>query len=298
MIYKKSIGEKIFDVFTYIFLLMLTLLTLYPCLYVLFASVSDPVLLYKGSKILLFPRGFGIGTYKIVFENPMIWISYRNTLIYTFLSTVVSMLLTIMGSYVLSRRYLPGRNIMMIIITFTMFFSGGLIPIYLVVRSLNLLDTIWAMVFPGAINTFNLIIMMSYFRSIPDSMEESARIDGANDFIILFKIMVPLALPVIAVVGLYYIVGNWNSFMPPLMYLNKRELFPLQLILREILIGNDSTANTGIMQTMGVNNSDYQAYAENVRYGTIVVATVPILMVYPFLQKYFVKGIMLGAIKE
>lgn len=298
MIYKKPMGEKVFDVFNYLLLALFSFLTLYPCLYVLFASVSDPVLIYRGSKILLFPRGFGLGTYKVVFDNPMIWISYRNTIIYTGLGVLVSMLLTLMGAHVLSRRYLPGRNAIMFIIAFTMLFSGGMIPGYLLVRSLNMLDTLWSMVFPGAINTFNLIIMMSYFRSIPDSMEESAKIDGANDFLILFKIMVPLALPVIAVVSLYYIVGNWNSFIPPLIYLNKRELFPLQLILREILIGNDMTASTGVLQNAGAGGNDYQAYAENVRYATIVVATIPVLMVYPFLQKYFVKGIMLGAIKE
>jgi putative aldouronate transport system permease protein len=199
-----------------------------------------------------------------------------------------------MGAYVLSRKRMPGRNAMAILITITMFLNGGMIPTYLLVRSLGFIDKIWAMLLPGAIQTYNLIILMSYFRSIHESMEESAKMDGANDFTILWRIFVPLAKPSIAVITLYYVVSKWNSFVYPLLFLTKRELLPLQIVLRQILIASEISSEA--IQTAG--GEGYQAYAEAIRYGTIIVAILPILMIYPFIQKYFVKGTMIGAIKE
>ena len=297
MLAKKSLGEAVFDTLNYALLAVLLVVTLYPCLYIAIASISDPVLLHAGSKILLWPRGFSINTYKIVFSNLIIWISYKNTIIYMILGTVINLTVTTSGAYVLSRAYLPGRIPVLLGIVFTMYFSGGMIPTYLLVKNLGMLDTLWAMVLPSAVNSFNLIIMITYFKTIPDSMEESAKMDGANELRILLFIMIPLAIPVIAVIALYYMVAHWNSFIPPLLYLNTREKFPLQIILREILIQNDAAASNGVLQAGG-SVADYEAYAENVKYATIIVATVPILLVYPFLQRFFVKGIMIGAIKE
>lgn len=290
---KLSIPEIIFDIFNYFLLSLLIIITLYPCLYVLFASISDPVEIYRGSKILLYPRGFNLGSYRKVFENPMIWIGYGNTLIYVIAGTTFSMLLTILGAFGLSRSYLPGRYGITLFIIFTMYFSGGLIPTYLVVRNLGMLDSMLSMILPSAINTFNLIIMITYFKSIPSTLEEAAKIDGANEYKILFKVILPLAAPVIAVIVLYYAVAKWNTYFQALIYLNKRTKFPLQIILREILIQNDGSMTQG----MGVVQ-DIEAFSENIKYATIVVSTIPILMVYPFLQKYFVKGVMIGAIKE
>lgn len=294
MLYEKTTGEKIFDIVNYFILAFIGFVCLYPFIYVLCASFSDPILLYKGSPLLLFPRGFGTKSYSFVLKNDMLWTGYKNTIIYVGLGTILSLVLTIMGAYVLSRKRLPGRNAMAILITITMFVNGGMIPTYLVVRSMGFIDTIWAMLFPGAIQTYELIIMMSYFRSIHESMEESAKMDGANDFIILWRIFVPLAKPVIAVVGLYYIVLKWNSFFYPLLFLTKRELLPLQIVLREILIASEISSDA--IRTSG--GEGYQAYAETIRYGTIIVAILPIVMIYPFIQKYFVKGTMIGAIKE
>lgn len=292
MVGKRSASELLFDILNYVTLTLLIIVTIYPCLYVVFASFSDPVLIYKGSKLLFWPRGFTTGTYELVFKYPALWTSYLNTIFYVVAGTAISMLLTIMGAYGLSRRYLPGRMIFTFIIVFTMYFAGGMIPSFLLVKDLKLLDTVWAMLLPGAVNTFNLIIMLTYFKGIPETLEEAAKIDGANEYLILFRIFIPLALPVIAVIALYYAVAKWNTYFQALIYINDRKLYPLQIVLREIIIQNDPA----MLQGMGVYD-DMDAHAENVKYATIVVATVPILSFYPFLQKYFVKGVMVGAIK-
>lgn len=293
MVEDKTIGARVFTVANYAILTLLTLLTLYPCLYVLFASFSDPVKLYKASKLLLYPQGFSFSGYEIVLRNPWIWRSYLNTFFYVVAGGLVSVFLTLLGGYTLSRKYLPGRFAVLLFITVTMFFSGGLIPTYLVVQGLGLTNTILAMLLPGAISTYNLIVMKTFLQHIPDEMEESARIDGAHDFTILIRIIIPLAAPVIAVISLFYMVSIWNSYIPPTIYLRNRNLFPLQVVLREILLAGDSNLNFG--DTGG--NEDLQAFIEAVKYSTIVVTTVPILCVYPFLQRFFVKGVMLGAIK-
>lgn len=296
MVEYKTPADQIFNFVNVLLLTFLTLITLYPCAYVLFASVSDPVQLYNGSKLLLYPRGFSLTSYKVVLENQMIWRSYLNTIIYAITGTALSVFLTIIGGYVLSRTYLPGRRAVMLMLTITMFFGGGLIPTYLVVRSLGMLDSIWALILPSAVGTYNLILVKTYFLSMPAGLEEAARIDGANDWTILWRIMAPLAMPVIAVITLYCIVGSWNSYIPPTIYLRTRSLFPLQVILREILLSGDTSS---MNMSTGVSGgfSDFEAYSEAVKFATIVVSTVPILCLYPVLQKYFVKGVMLGAIK-
>ncbi len=289
--YKKGIGEKIFDAANYILMALIVIITLYPCYYVLVASISDPVEIYSSNGLVFYPKGVGLHSYLEVLKSGQIWSGYANTIFYVAAGGFLSLALTITAAFALTRKGLPGKNTIMLLILFTMYFSGGLIPLYMVVKSLGLLDTRFAMILPGAVSTYNLIIAISYFKSMPYELEEAAKIDGANDYLILFKIMVPLAKPIIAVIALYYMVAIWNNYFSALIYLSDRDLFPLQLVLREILIQND-TASIAASQSDAM-----QAYAENVKYATIVVSTVPILCVYPFLQKYFVKGVMIGAVK-
>lgn len=292
MAIRRSNGEKLFDTFNALFMILLMITTLYPFLYVTFASLSQPSLMIKHQGVLLAPLGFSLGSYKLVFENPMILTGYGNTLIYMLTGTILNLFMTSLGAYVLSRKGVYWRNLIMFITVFTMFFSGGLIPFYLIVRGLGLTDKIWALILPTAISTYNLIVMRTSFAGIPDSMEESARIDGANDFTILFRVILPLSMPVVAVMILFYGVGHWNAWFNAMIFLKTREMYPLQLILREILIAS-STDN----MTTSVASADIEPVAETIKYATIMVATLPILFVYPFLQKYFVQGIMVGALK-
>ena len=292
MVESKTIWDRLFTVANYVLLSLILLLTLYPCWYVVVASVSDPVKLYAGSKFMIWPRGFSVQAYEIIMKHAMLWKSYGNTLIYVSASTVLGLTMTTLGAFVLSRKYLPGKNAMMMMVTITMFFGGGLIPSYLVNVELGLVNNRWAMIIPGAISTYNMIMMLTYFRGIPDSLEESARIDGANELVILTRIVIPLSLPVIAVISLYIIVAHWNSYMHATIYLRERDLFPLQVILREILISGSSN-----LDQMTSGYDDFAAYSEAVKYATIIVSTLPVLAIYPFLQRFFVKGVMLGAIK-
>lgn len=292
MVYKKTLGDRIFNAANFIFMILIMLIMVYPCWYVLMASFSDPVAIYGNGGILLWPKHFGIYTYQEVLKNSQVWLGYRNTVLYVACGGLLSLFLTISAAFCLTRRGLPGRNGILFLILFTMYFSGGLIPSYLVVRSLKLLDTPFAVLLPGAVSTYNLIITITYFRGLPYELEEAAKIDGTGDYTVLFRIMVPLATPIIAVIALYYMVGIWNNYFTPMLYLNKRSLFPLQLFLREILIQNNTASITASQ------SDSAQAYAENVKYAIIVVSTVPVMCIYPFLQRYFVKGIMIGAIKE
>ena len=292
MFYKKSKGELIFDICNHILMILLVVITLYPCYYVLVASVSDPVKAFSSNGLLLYPKGFSLSSYLEVIKSEQIWLGYRNTLLYVVCGGFLSVFLTVTAAFALTRKGLPGKNLLTFLILFTMYFHGGMIPTYLVVKSVGLLNSPLVMILINAVATYNLIITISYFRGLPESLEEAAKIDGAGDYTILFKIMIPLAKPIIAVITLYYAVAIWNDFMTSLIYLNDRKLLPLQMVLREILIQNNtnSVAATGTAE-------DAQAYAENLKYAIIVVSTVPILCVYPFIQKYFVKGVMIGAVK-
>ena len=290
---KESPSRKAFNVFNIIFMLCMIVITLYPLLYVVFASLSDSNELMKHSGLLLKPVGFSWAAYKAVFQNPNILQGYKNTIIVLISSVAVSMFLTCLAAYVLSRKNVLFNGVITFIIMFTMFFGGGMIPTYLLVNNLGLTNTYWALILPTAISTYNMIIMRTGFAAIPESLEESAKIDGANHFTILFKIVIPLAKPTMAVIVLYYAVACWNSWFNAMIYLQKRrDLQPLQLILRGILIEND----TSNMQDGNVGQ-DTESIAESIKYAVIVVATLPILAIYPFLQKYFIKGIMIGAVK-
>ncbi|MEE1223656.1 MAG: carbohydrate ABC transporter permease [Clostridia bacterium] len=289
---KSSIGSKIFDVFNVIIMIALVLCTFYPMLHILFASFSNGNLLLSHTGLLLKPVDFTISGYQMVFKDPMIVKGYANTTFVVVAGSIVSVLLTATGAYFLSRKNIMLQKPIMIYIIFTMFFSGGMIPFYFTVKDLGLYNSLWSLILPSAVNTYNLIIMRTGFSSIPDSLEESAKLDGAGHFTVLFRIVVPLAMPTIAVIILYYAVGYWNAWFNAMMFIQDRVKYPLQLVLRGILLSNDTTA-----MTSGVITVDQEAIGESIKYGVIVVATVPILVVYPFLQKYFVKGVMVGAVK-
>ena len=288
-------GEKSFAVFNYIFMTLLCVICIYPLWYVLVASLSDPVLLYMQRGILVWPLGeWSIRGYQLVMENPNIPLGFRNTLIYLGVGTFINMLITTMAAYGLSRKDCYWNGKIMKLIAFTMYFAGGLIPFYLMVKNMNLLDTYSGIILPVIVNTWNLIVMRTAFAGIPDSLEESARLDGANDWTILWRIFFPLAQATIAVIALFYAVGWWNNWFNPSIFLSSKSKYPLQLVLREILLKNDTSAMT---QVGSIGQSQQEQYRMLVKYCTIIVATVPILIVYPFLQRYFVKGVMVGAVK-
>lgn len=289
---KESVSYKIFRIFNTLFMLGVIIVTLYPFLYVIFASFSVPDLFVASKGLVLAPKGLSLMSYKMVFKDPMIIRGLFNTVVMVLVGLVVSMLLTVIGGYFLSRKDAKLSRPMMLMIIFTMYFSGGLIPFYFVVKSLGLVDSMWSMILPTAINTYNLIIMRSAFATVPPDLEDAAKIDGCGHIRKLFQILVPLIMPTIMVVMLYYAVGMWNSWFNASIFLNERTKYPLQLILREILISNDTDK-----MTAGVNATDSASVAETLKYAVMVVSTVPIIMVYPFVQKFFVKGVMIGAVK-
>jgi putative aldouronate transport system permease protein len=293
MQYKRTAGEWVFEVINHLIMIALVIITLYPCYYVLVASVSDPTRIYEGGSLLLYPKGFSIEAYKNVLAYKPLWTGYLNTIFYVGVGGFLSVVTTVMTAFGLTRRELPFKNTIVMAIIFTMYFTGGLIPTFLVIKGLGMLNTRWVLLLPNLITTYNLIITMSYFRGLPYELEEAAKIDGANDYRILLQIMIPLAKPIIAVIALYYMVAIWNSYFNAMIYLTDRNLYPLQLVLREILIQGDTASVGGAASQAG----DVQSYAENLKFAVIVVSTIPILCVYPFIQRYFVKGVTIGAVK-
>lgn len=290
---KESIGRKVFNIMNVLTMCILILITLYPLLYVVFASLSESSKLIAHEGLLFRPAGLSLAAYQGVFKNPNILIGYKNTIVVLIAGTTINLVLTIIAAYVLSRKNVLFNGFITMLIVFTMFFGGGMIPTYLVVKALGITDTYWSMLLPGAISTYNMIILRTGFAAIPEALEESAKIDGARHLTIMTRIIVPLAKPTIAVIALYYGVAHWNSWFNAMIYLPKRrDLRPLQLILRGILIENDTKSMSG-----NIGGGDFESIAETIKYAVIVVATVPILAIYPFLQKYFVKGIMIGAVK-
>lgn len=295
---RQSFGGRAFDTFNVVFMFVLILVTLYPFWYVLVASFSDSLYVLKTGAFLIWPVGAGgkpgimLDAYRMVLSNPNIGLGFRNTFLYVGLGSLINMTMTVLAAYPLSRKGVYGISALMKIILFTMFFSGGLIPSYLLVRDLKMLDSVWAIVLPGAISTYNLIIMRTSFAALPDSLLEAAHIDGANDLKILIRVVIPLSMPVLSVILLYYAVGHWNSWFSAIIYLRTRTKYPLQIFLREILISNDTQS------MIGSYSMDKEYITETLKYATTIIVTVPVLVVYPFLQRFFVKGVMIGSIKE
>lgn len=294
---RETKSDKIFNFLNYFLLSLIFIIVLYPLIFVVSASLSDPNFVNQG-KVWLLPKGFNFDGYRRVFQDKNIWTGYRNTIFYTVVGTIINLAVTLPAAYALSRKDLLGRNFITGLFTFTMFFSGGLIPTYLLIKRLGMLDTVWALLIPGAVGMWNVVISRTYFQTnIPLELQEAAQIDGCSDFRLFFTIIMPLSKPIIAVIGLYYAVGHWNSFFSALIYLKDRSRFPLQLILREILIMNEISTE---MLTTGddIEMMSRQAkVAELIKYAVIIVSTLPVLAAYPFIQKYFVKGVMVGAIK-
>ena len=290
---KENFGERVFDAVNILILTLMMLITLYPLWHVVVSSLSSNTAVMKHTGLIFAPLEFTANAYNAVFQNPMIIKGYMNTIFIVVAGCAVNILLTSVGAYVLSRQGVMWTKLMTVLIVFTMYFGGGLIPFYFTVKDMGLDGTLWALIFPTAISTFNLMIMRTSFASVPPSLEESARIDGASHLTVIFKIILPVSLPTVAVMLLYYGVGHWNSWFNAMIFLRtKRELYPLQLILREILLQNT------MMDSSALAADSVHNISETIKYAIIVVATLPILFIYPFLQKYFVKGALIGAVKE
>ncbi|MFM9330555.1 carbohydrate ABC transporter permease [Paenibacillus mesotrionivorans] len=287
---KQTSGEKLFSVFNHIFLTLLAFATLYPFLYVLSASISAGDAVVNGS-VMLWPVDVTLDAYRQVFKEESIWLAYANTIFYTVAGTVINVVLTIMGAYPLSKKRLMGREVIGFFIAFTMLFSAGMIPFYLNLRDLSLLDSRIAILFAFGITTFNVIILRSFFQSIPEEMEEAAKVDGASDFRIMWNIVLPLSKPSIAAISLFYAVGRWNSYFWAMIILQDERKIPLQVLLNKLVVEMKPTAEM-------IGAMDAVAYSqETVIYATIIVSVIPIVIVYPFIQKYFVQGVMIGSIK-
>jgi putative aldouronate transport system permease protein len=289
---KRKSDEKIFDAVVNALAILIVVVVLYPLIFIVSASFSDPALVLNGEVILL-PKQITLEAYRNVFQNDQIWTGYGNTILYTAVGTVINLIMTTLAAYPLSRPDLPGRGIIMFFVTLTMFFSGGLIPSYLLVKNLGMVDTMWALVIPGAIATYNLIVMRTYFQSsIPWEIQEAAHIDGCSNWKLLTHVILPLSKPILAVMILFYAVGHWNSFFNALIYIRSKEMYPLQLVLREVLMISQADAvdsNAGLESKI--------LLAESIKYVVIIISSLPVLLMYPFVQKHFVKGVMIGSLK-
>ncbi|MDK8189242.1 carbohydrate ABC transporter permease [Paenibacillus sp. UMB7766-LJ446] len=290
----ESRGDRIFNIVNHFLLIIITLIVIYPLVFVLSASFSDPQAVLRG-EMFLWPKGINFHSYEKIFQNKDILRGYTNTLIYTSVGTLINLVMTILAAYPLSRKDFIGRNAIMALFVFTMFFSGGLIPTYMLIKNLGMLNTLWVMIIPNAVSIWNIIIMRTFFQqSIPHELHEAATIDGCSNIQTLTRIILPLSMPIIAVTILFYAVGHWNAFFNAMLYLSDKNKFPLQLILREILI----QGQTNDMVKMSTESAiKQQREVEGIKYAVLVVANIPVLMLYPFLQRYFVKGVMIGAIK-
>ena len=290
---RQSAGDRAFNIVNAIVMTLTTLAIVDPLYYVLLASITDPVVVSSG-KLLLYPEAPYFEGYTRALHYAPLWTGYGNTLKYTLVGTAVALFCTIPAGYALSRIDLPGRRVLMFLFTFTMFFSGGIIPLYLVVRQLHMYDTIWAIVLPVAVSAYNLIVCRSFFDTgIPNELLEAAKIDGCNDFKFFFRIVLPLSSTIIAVMCLFYATALWNMFFNPLMFLSGKENMPLQVVLRDLVLLNQANSITSSAEEIAMR----QKLAEQLKYCIVVLAAAPLLIVYPFLQKYFAKGVMVGAVK-
>lgn len=291
---RQTRGDKLFDALNLLLMLLVLITILYPLWFVVIASFSDPMKVASG-ELLLLPTGITFEGYRMILRDPMIVTGYRNTIYYTLVGTAFNIVLTTLAAYPLSRKDWVGRGFFMGLLTFTMFFSGGIIPTYLTMNSLGVINTVWAMVIPGMVSVYNAIVMRTYFtNSIPLELQEAAMVDGSTNFGLLVRIILPLSKPILAVMVLFYGVAHWNAFFGALIYLTKPDLYPLQLVLRSILIQNQVSQDMmGEVDTL----TNRVMMTELIKYALIIVSTLPMLALYPFLQRYFVKGVMVGALK-
>ncbi|MGO4109060.1 carbohydrate ABC transporter permease [Paenibacillus sp. YAF4_2] len=286
-------NERLFDAIVYIIAAIIMVIVLYPLLFIVSASISDPAKVLNGD-VWLLPQGINADAYVNILQNDKIWTGYGNSILYTVIGTVINIIMTILAAYPLSRPDLPLRNGIMVMITMTMFFSGGLIPSYLLVKDLGMIDTMWALIVPGAIATYNLIVMRTYFQnSIPWELQEAAHMDGCSNWRLLVSIILPLSKPILAVMVLFYAVGHWNSFFNALIYIRDEGKYPLQLVLREILLISQSAQTDG--GSVGLEKQIL--LSESIKFAVIIVSSLPVLIMYPLVQRHFVKGVMIGSVK-
>jgi putative aldouronate transport system permease protein len=291
-----SLSSRLLDVVVYTFLFLLLLITIAPVLHVVSMSISSSMAIDRG-RVGLWPVEPTTKSYKMIWDAGKVPKSFVNSVYYTVLGTVINMIMTILMAYPLSKKNLPLRGFYMTIIIITMFFGGGLIPNFLLVRSLKMYNTVWALVLPGAISAFNMIIMRTFFEGIPAELEESAHLDGAGELLILIRIILPLATASIATIGMYYAVGHWNSWFSANIYLKESSKFPLQLILREIIMQNQMARELAEQGSSAMMEDINYVSVEGIKYATLVISIVPMLLIYPFAQKYFVKGALIGSLK-
>lgn len=291
---RTSRGDRMFYLLVNIVVAILGLIVLYPLVYILSSSFSSPSAVAAG-KVVLFPVDFSLRGYKAVFDYDLVYTGYRNTIFYTVVGTMINISLTMIAAYPLARRNLPGKGFFTFLFTFTMMFSGGMIPNYILMKELKIINTAWCMLLPGAVSAYNLIVTRTFIQnSIPEELLEAAQIDGCTDAQFFFRFVLPLSKAVMAVITLYYAVHHWNAYFNAFLYLNKRDLYPLQIFLREILIMN--SVNTEMVVDTQMQEA-MQGMADLLKYSLIVVSTAPILCIYPFLQRYFIKGVMIGSLK-
>lgn len=294
---KRTNGESVaFDIALNVIIWILMLFTLYPMFYVFILSISDPVEA-AAMNVYLWPKGFSITSYRILFNNPIMWRSYGYTILYVLSGTVLMLITSVMGAYPLLEKNLFGRKILVYYLIIPMYFSGGMIPSFLLISKLGIYNTVWAMILPGAVGIWNIILTRTFFTSIPITLKESAFIDGANHFTILFKIYLPLSKPILAVISIYTVVGIWNSWFNAMIYLPNVELQPLQMYLRRVLI-EQSVDLTKLPASAQEEAFLKKMSSLQLRYSMIIFTTLPVLFVYPFFQKYFIKGAMIGSLKE
>lgn len=287
---KKKISDHIVDFIIWLLLVFAVVIVLYPLWFIIIASFSDPSAVASG-QVLLLPKGITFSGYKSVFSNPQIWQGYMNTILYSVIGTLINMAVTIPGAFAFSRAEFKPRRVIMFLFTVTMFFGGGLIPNYLLYRQIGILNSMWVFVLPGAVSVYNLIVARSFFEtSIPEDLFDAAQIDGVSYFGYFFRIVLPLSSAIIAVIGLYYFVGHWNDFMTGLIYITDQNKQPLQVVLQQLLLVSKTGGNMA-------NSVDATRIADQIKFGVIIVSTLPLLVLYPFLQRYFSKGVMIGAVK-
>jgi putative aldouronate transport system permease protein len=289
----KSKSDRLFDFILYAFLSLFALSTLFPLYYVVIMSITPYTEVMRNGGFVIFPKDITFAAYKEIFSSGRIPRALNITITVTLVGTFLNLLVTSLLAYGLSKKTVPGRNGILLAIIFTMLFSGGMIPTYLVVRSVGLLDSIWALILPGLVSTFNMLIMKTYFEGLPHEIEEAAKVDGCGDLRTLFRIVLPLSAPIFATMGLFYGVAHWNAYFAGIMYLNDKSLYPLQVVLQNMIRSPDVSQELEIRNPMLIA----QLPPETIKMATVVVAIVPILLVYPFLQKYFMKGMLIGAIK-
>ncbi|MFE4078168.1 carbohydrate ABC transporter permease [Paenarthrobacter sp. YIM B13468] len=293
--YKRTPGDRAVDIIIGILIVLILLAVMYPLWFIIIASFSDPRSVATG-QVTLLPQGLGWGGYELILADERIWTGYRNTLIYSVVGTAVNLLVTLPAAFAMSRPEFKPRRIIMFLFAFTMFFGGGLIPMFLLVKQLGLLNNMWVFILPGAFSVFNMIIARSYFESsLPEELHDAAQIDGLTYFGYFAKIVLPLSTAIIAVIGLYYFVGHWNDFFTGLIYIRNQDLQPLQNVLQQILVANQSQQGAG--GSVGQSSGQAQEFADQIKFGVIIVSSLPLLVLYPLLQKYFNKGVMVGAVK-